>query len=138
MKLRLRYSPAEPSHEHGRAITCHLFFFTRRTQAAQQYHETGCLDASALSQPQEGGAGDGDGGAPRAYRCRKCRALVATQHNVVEAEQVGCLLSVGVAFLVLATERLGWGLEQRVQVAPRWLHAAALPLPQQALRAAAG
>lgn len=55
-------------------------------QAAQHYQETGCLDAAALSQPQEAAAGH-DG--PTAYRCRKCRALVATQHNVLETEQVG-------------------------------------------------
>ena len=55
------------------------------TQAAQQYSETGVpsLDAAALSQPQE--AGDG----ATLYRCRKCRGLVATQHNIVDTEQVG-------------------------------------------------
>lgn len=52
-------------------------------QAAQHYHETGQLDAAALSAPQEGAAGrDGK----TIYRCRKCRGLVATQHNVVETE----------------------------------------------------
>ncbi|PRW33102.1 Dual specificity phosphatase 12 [Chlorella sorokiniana] len=55
-------------------------------QAAAQYSATGlpALDAAALSQPQEAAAGD-DGAT--LYRCRKCRALVATQHNVVETEQ---------------------------------------------------
>lgn len=56
-------------------------------QAAAQYSATGLpsLDAASLSQPQEAAAG-ADGAT--LYRCRKCRALVATQHNVVETEQV--------------------------------------------------
>jgi hypothetical protein len=51
-------------------------------QAGQRYQETGWLDAAALSQPQEA-AGEG----AALYRCRKCRGLVATAHNIVETEQ---------------------------------------------------
>ncbi|EFN52747.1 hypothetical protein CHLNCDRAFT_138334 [Chlorella variabilis] len=59
-------------------------------QAAQQYRQNGRLDAVALPQPQEGaagGGGGGGGGGATMYRCRKCRTLVATAHNVVEVEQ---------------------------------------------------
>ncbi len=53
----------------------------------------GYLDASALPQPQEvSAAGEGSGssgGGATLYRCRKCRTLVATSHNVVATEQVG-------------------------------------------------
>lgn len=65
--------------------------------AAQQYHETGTIDTSALAQPVEpalhGAGGISAGGStttvapqPVLYRCRKCRCLVATAHNVVETE----------------------------------------------------
>ncbi|PSC73919.1 Dual specificity phosphatase 12 [Micractinium conductrix] len=52
-------------------------------QAAQHYQTTGGLpESSALPAPAE----PADGGATL-YRCRKCRCLVATSHNVVDTEQ---------------------------------------------------
>lgn len=54
-------------------------------QAANHYQETGALPAAeALPAPSEPA-----GGGATLYRCRKCRCLVATSHNVVETEQVG-------------------------------------------------
>ncbi|KAL4420279.1 hypothetical protein ABPG77_005619 [Micractinium sp. CCAP 211/92] len=52
-------------------------------QAANHYQETGALPAAeALPAPAEPA-----GGGATLYRCRKCRCLVATAHNVVETEQ---------------------------------------------------
>ncbi|GAB4823746.1 hypothetical protein N2152v2_010792 [Parachlorella kessleri] len=51
-------------------------------RVGKAYEETGLLDAASLAQPTD--AGDNDA---TLYRCRKCRTLVATSHNVVEVEQ---------------------------------------------------
>eukprot|EP00887_Chlorella_sp_A99_P000566 scaffold17.g566.t1 len=60
-------------------------------QAARQYEQSGTLDAAALARPQEPGAAAAGGEPtpppPAVYRCRKCRGLVATTHNVVETEE---------------------------------------------------
>lgn len=54
-------------------------------QAGREYEESGTIDTAALAAPAEPGADGGEGAA--LYRCRKCRALVATAHNLVEAEE---------------------------------------------------
>lgn len=68
-------------------------------QAAQRYQEQGCLDAAALPQPEEAAVGGAAADAATLFRCRKCRALVATAHNVVEVEQV-CMLWGGTSEVV--------------------------------------
>jgi dual specificity phosphatase 12 len=57
-------------------------------QAGHEYEASGTIDTSALAQPEEpGSAASGGGPPPLAYRCRKCRCLVATAHNLVETEE---------------------------------------------------
>lgn len=77
---RFKYSAAKPAST-APAVSLGAPF---QLQAANHYQETGALPAAeALPVPAEPA-----GGGAALYRCRKCRCLVATSHNVVETEQV--------------------------------------------------